>query len=82
MSPWFMLLPVFWLLIWRPLTTRGAVLGGLFILITSLSTRGIWFFAPLAALRGFAIRDRRDGILFGSWALGSAIQIRPPCFAE
>jgi hypothetical protein len=72
---WFMLLPVFWLLIWRPRTTRGAVLGGLFILIASLSTPGIWFFAPLAALRALAIRDRRDGILLGSWALGSAIQI-------
>ncbi len=73
--PWFMLLPVFWLLIWRPRTTRGAVLGGLFILMTSLSSPGMWFFAPLAALRALAIRDRRDGILFGSWALGSAIQV-------
>lgn len=73
--PWFMLLPVFWLLIWRPQTTRGSVLGGLFILMTSLSTPGMWFFAPLAALRALAIRDRRDGILVGSWALGSAIQI-------
>jgi hypothetical protein len=73
--PWFMLLPVFWLLIWRPRTTRGAVLGGLFILMTALSTPGVWFFAPLAGLRALAIRDRRDGILFGSWALGSAIQV-------
>lgn len=73
--PWFMLIPVFWLLIWRPRTTRGAVFGGLFILITSLSTPGMWFFTPLAALRALAIRDRRDGILVGSWALGSAIQI-------
>jgi len=72
---WFMLLPVFWLLIWRPRTTRGAILGGLFILMTSLSSPGMWFFAPLAALRAIAIRDRRDGILFGSWALGSVIQV-------
>lgn len=72
---WFMLLPVFWLLIWRPRSSGGAVLGGLFILLTSLSTPGMWFFVPLAALRAIAIRDRRDGILFGSWALGAAIQI-------
>jgi hypothetical protein len=72
---WFMLVPVFWLLLWRPLTTRGALLGGGFILITALSTPGMWFFAPLAALRAIAVRDRRDGILLGSWALGSAIQI-------
>lgn len=74
-ASWFMLLPVFWLLIWRPRTTGGAVLGGLFILITALSTPGAWFLAPLAVLRALAIRDRRDGLLVGAWALGSAIQV-------
>jgi hypothetical protein len=74
-AAWFMLLPVFWLLIWRPRSVGGAALGGLFILLTALSSPEVWFFAPLAALRGLAIRDRRDGILFGSWVLGSAIQV-------
>ncbi len=73
--PWYMLLPVFWLLIWRPPSTGAALLGGLFILLTALSTPGTWFFLPLAALRAIAVRDRRDAILVGSWALGSAIQI-------
>jgi hypothetical protein len=72
---WYMLFAVFWLLIWRPRTTRGAALGGAFVLLTSLSTPGVWFFAPLALLRAIAIRDRRDGILVGSWAAGSAIQV-------
>jgi hypothetical protein len=72
---WYMLVAVFWLLLWRPRTTRGAGLGGGFILLTALSTPGTWFFLPLTALRALAIRDRRDGILVGAWALGSAIQI-------
>lgn len=73
--PWFMLLPTFWILIWRPRRTGTAAAGGFFVLITALSTPGTFFFAPLAALRGIAIRDRRDALLFGSWALGSLVQI-------
>lgn len=73
--PWYMLAASFWLLVWRPATTRGAVLGGLFLLLTGLSTPGLWFFLPLAALRALAIRDRRDGIVVGSYALAAAVQI-------
>lgn len=73
--PWFMLLPAFWILIWRPRRTGSAALGGLFMLATALSTPGTFFFAPLALLRGLAIRDRRDAIVFASWALGSLVQI-------
>lgn len=72
---WFMLIPVFWLLLWRPRTTGGACLGGAFILLTALTTPAVWFFLPLAGLRLLAARDRRDGILLGSYGLGSAIQV-------
>ena len=72
---WYMLFASFWLLIWRPATTRGAVLGGVFILLTGLSTPGLWFFAPLAGLRALAIRDRRDLILVGAYAAGAAAQV-------
>jgi hypothetical protein len=73
--PWYMLFASFWLLIWRPKTLRGAALGGLFILLTGLSTPGLWFFAPLAALRLLAIRDRRDLLIISSYAIGAAVQI-------
>jgi hypothetical protein len=66
---------VFWLLLWRPATTRGAILGGLMILLTGLSSPTIFFFIPLAALRGISIRDRRDAILVGSFALALAVQL-------
>ncbi len=73
--PWYMLFASFWLLIWRPTTLRAAALGGLFILLTGLSTPGLWFFAPLAALRALAIRDRRDLLIVSSYAVGAAVQI-------
>lgn len=73
--PWFMLFASFWLLLWRPAKTGGAVLGGAFLLLTGLSTPGLWFFAPLAALRALAARGRNDLILLGSYAVGAAVQI-------
>jgi hypothetical protein len=72
--PWYMLFASFWLLIWRPATMAGAVLAGIFIALTALSTPGVWFFAPVAALRLFAARDRRDLTVVGFYALGSAVQ--------
>jgi hypothetical protein len=72
---WYMLFASFWLLLWRPATTQGAVLAALFILATALSNPGIWYFAPLFALRLLAARDRRDALILGSYALGAAIQL-------
>ena len=79
---WFMLFASFWLLLWRPRTTSGAVLGGIFILFTALSTPEIWFFAPLALLRLIALRDRRDVILLGAWVIGSAAQVPAYVFGD
>jgi hypothetical protein len=73
--PWYLLFAGFWILLWRPRTTAGAVGAGLFILATGLSTPGVWFFVPLALLRTLAVRDRRDGlVLAGFWA-GAIAQV-------
>jgi hypothetical protein len=72
---WYMLFATFWLLLWRPRTATGAGLGAAFVLLTGLSTPGIWFFAPLAALRAFAIRDRRDLAIVLSWSIAAFIQL-------
>lgn len=74
-APWYMLFASFWLLFWRPATTWGAALGGLFLLATGLSTPGVWFFAPVAVLRAVAARDRRDALLLGGFAAGAAVQV-------
>jgi hypothetical protein len=72
---WYMLFATFWLLLWRPRTTWGAALGSLFILASALSSPGVWFFAPLAALRALTVRNGRDLAIVGSFAVGAAIQV-------
>ena len=74
-ASWYMVFAVFWLLLWRPRTTLGALLGGAFVLLTALSNPAVLFLAPLVALRALAIDDRRDSILVGAWTLGSVTQI-------
>ena len=72
---WYMLFAAFWVLLWTPRTTAGAVFGGLFVLLTGLSTPGLWFFAPLAGLRLLAARDRRDAAILAGYAIGAAVQV-------
>jgi hypothetical protein len=72
---WYLLFASFWVLLWTPRTTVGAVLGGLFVLATGLSTPGLWFFAPLAGLRLLAAADRRDWAILAGYAIGAAIQV-------
>lgn len=73
--PWYMLFASFWILLWRPRTTTGAVLAGVFLIATGLSTPGVWFFLPLAALRAGAARDRRDLAILAGFAIGAAVQV-------
>ena len=72
---WYMLFASFWVLLWTPRTTAGAVLGGLFVLATGLSTPGLWFFAPLAGLRLLAAADRRDAAILAGYSIGAAVQV-------
>lgn len=73
---WYTAFAVFWLLLWRPATTWGACLGALLILVTGLSTPATIFFAPIVLLRAIAIRNRRDILIVGTYALAAAIQVR------
>lgn len=72
---WYMLVAVFWLLLWRPRSRRGAWLAAAFIALAALSNPGTWFFLPLAALRAFAIRDRRDLTIVGVYFAAGAVQL-------
>jgi hypothetical protein len=73
--PWYMLFATFWVLLWRPRSSFMATGAGLFALLTGLSTPGVWFFIPVALLRTFCVRDRRDGLLLAGYWAGAAIQI-------
>lgn len=72
---WHTTFAAFWLLLWRPATTWGACLAGLLILFSCLSSPAAFFFAPIALLRAVAIRDRRDALIVGAFALAMAIQL-------
>jgi hypothetical protein len=72
---WYMLFASFWVLLWTPRSAAGAVLGGLFVLATGLSTPGLWFFAPVAGLRLLAAADRRDVAILAGYAIGAAVQV-------
>jgi hypothetical protein len=72
---WYMLFACFWILLWRPRTTAGAILAGAFVALTALSSPGTWFFAPVALLRLLAARDRRDLAILAGYFGGGLLQI-------
>ncbi|HEY2334383.1 MAG TPA: hypothetical protein VGH58_05165 [Solirubrobacterales bacterium] len=72
---WYMAVAVFWLLLWRPATTLGTSLSAGLILLTGFSTPVTFFFVPIAILRAVAIRDRRDALIVGAFALPTAVQV-------
>jgi hypothetical protein len=75
-APWFMLVGSFWLLFLRPKTWWGAFLAGIFLVLTGLSTPGVWFFAPVALCRIFSVgRERRAYPVLAGWAIGALVQI-------
>lgn len=79
---WFMTFGAFWLLFWRPATIWSACLGGVFILLTGLSSPALIFFTPIALLRALAIRDRRDLPILGGFGLAVAIQLPVTMLSE
>jgi hypothetical protein len=80
--PWYMLFATFWILLWRPRTMWGTALASLFVLATALSSPGVWFFIPLAALRAVAMRNRRDLAIVASFAIGAVAQMPVLAFSQ
>lgn len=72
---WYMLFAAFWILLWRPRTAWGTGLASLFVLATWLSSPGMLFFVPIAGLRAFVARGRRDLVIVGAYVLGALIQL-------
>jgi hypothetical protein len=76
--PWFMLVGAFWLLFLRPKTWWGAGCATAFMVLTGLSTPGVWFFVPVAALRIFSLSPRREpktALVAAGWLAGGLAQI-------
>jgi len=72
---WFLLFAGFWVLLWRPATLKRALAAAGLVALSALSNAGAALFLPLWGLRAIAIRDRRDGVIVGGFALGLAIQL-------
>jgi hypothetical protein len=71
-----MLAGSFWLLFLWPRTWWGAWSAGVFLVLTGLSTPGVWFFAPIALCRIFSVgRERRAYPVLAGWAVGSIVQV-------
>jgi hypothetical protein len=71
---WYMLFACFWILLWRPATWWGTGAACGFLVLTGLSNPGVWFLAPLAALRALAARDRRDLAIPAAFAVPALAQ--------
>jgi hypothetical protein len=74
-SIWFLLFTCFWVLLWRPASVAGAVVGALVLLLATLSDAGAALFLPIWGLRVLAARDLRDGLMVGGYGLGIGIEL-------
>jgi hypothetical protein len=76
--PWFMLVGAFWLLFLRPKTWWGAASASAFMVLTGLSTPGVWFFFPVGFLRLLTLSPRREprtALVACGWLAGGLAQI-------
>jgi hypothetical protein len=74
-SIWFLFFLSFWILLWRPSTKAGVMGAGLLLFLAVVSNGGTLLLVPLWLLRLLAARDRRDGVIVGSYALGVVLQL-------
>ncbi len=74
-SIWYLAFACFWVLLWRPWSFLAAIAGAGVLLIATLSDGGVILFLPLWALRALAVKDRRDAVIVGAFAMGLGIQL-------
>lgn len=74
-APWFMLVGTFWLLFLWPRTWWGAGAASGFVLLTALSTPGVWFFLPVALLRAASRPSRKAWVVLAGFGTGAIAQV-------
>jgi hypothetical protein len=79
---WVLFMPTFWLLLWRPASTRSAAAGASFLMVSVASTPLALVLVPIAALRIFAVRRTPDVVLVGGFATGALAQLVTILLAE
>jgi hypothetical protein len=74
-APWYMLLALFWGVLWRPRTLAGTTVTAVLAFATAASTTIAVLYAPLLALRLFALRRPREHAVTAGWLAGCLVQL-------
>lgn len=74
-APWYLLLAMFWAVLWRPRTRTGMAAATVLGFVTAASTSIVILFAPLLAVRVFALRRVRDHAVTAGWLAGCLVQL-------
>ena len=74
-APWYLLLALFWAVLWRPQTRGGTALAAVVGFVTAASNSIAILFAPLLAIRVFALRHTRDHGVTAGWLAGCLVQV-------
>jgi hypothetical protein len=71
----YLLLAMFWAVLWRPRTAAGKAAAFVVAFITAASTSIVILFAPLLAMRVFALRRFREHAVTAGWLAGCLVQL-------
>ncbi|MCW2931065.1 MAG: hypothetical protein JWM19_2027 [Actinomycetia bacterium] len=74
-APWYMLLALFWGVFWRPRTRTGTAVTAVLAFVTAASTSIAVLFAPLLAIRVYALRRPREHAVTAGWLAGCLAQL-------
>jgi hypothetical protein len=73
--PWYLLLALFWMVLWRPRTGAGMAVAAGVALATAASTSIAVLFAAPLALRLYVLRHPREHAVTAGWLAGCLVQL-------
>jgi hypothetical protein len=73
-SPWYVIVALFWAVLWRPQTRRGMAAAAIVAFAATASSPVVIVFAPLLAIRVFALRKPREHAVTAGWLAGWVVQ--------
>jgi hypothetical protein len=74
-TPWYLLFGLFWALLWRPRSARGAALAATVAFAAASSNALAAVFAPLVVARVIALPRIREQAASLGWAAGGLLQV-------
>ncbi|MGQ0679429.1 MAG: hypothetical protein ACT4OM_07220 [Actinomycetota bacterium] len=79
---WFLIFTSFWVLLWRPQSRWGWVVGTLVLLLSGLSDPLTVVLAPVVLARLFVLPGVRDRLFVVAWAAGLLLQFAAVALGE